>query len=135
MTHTHQDSAPDARLRIDRWLWTARFFKTRSIAAQAIDTGQVRINDERVKAAKAVRIGDRVSVRVGDTLWVVTVRGIAERRGSAQIARTLFDEDAADRERRLAAESRRRAGADPFPAHGGRPEKRARRELTRVRGY
>ncbi|RPI40946.1 MAG: RNA-binding S4 domain-containing protein [Betaproteobacteria bacterium] len=123
------------RLRIDKWLWAARFFKTRSLAAQAVEGGKVKLNDERVKAAKSIRIGDRMSIRIGDHEWAITVTALSDRRGPAEVARVLYAEDEASRVRRVEAMERRRAGFEPEPQHGGRPEKRQRRELRRVRGY
>ncbi|MCC7080060.1 MAG: RNA-binding S4 domain-containing protein [Burkholderiales bacterium] len=123
------------RLRLDKWLWAARFFKTRSAAAHAVEGGRVKVADERVKPARALHPGDRLSIRIGAFEWIVTVRALSDRRGPASVARALYDEDEQSRERRDAAIARVRAGFDPEPAHGGRPEKRERRELRRVRGY
>ena len=127
--------AETERVRIDKWLWAARFFKTRSAAAQAIDGGKVKVGDERVKPARPLRTGDRLTIRIGAWEWIVTVRALSERRGPATAARELYEEDEASRERRIAGVGRARAGFDPEPEHGGRPEKRQRRELRRVRGY
>ncbi len=127
--------AETERVRIDKWLWAARFFKTRSAAAQAIDGGKVKVGDERVKPARPLRTGDRLTIRIGAWEWIVTVRALSERRGPATAARELYEEDEASRERRIAGVGRLRAGFDPEPEHGGRPEKRQRRELRRVRGY
>ena len=123
------------RIRIDKWLWAARFFKTRSLAAQAVEGGKVRLNDERVKAAKAVRAGDRMAIRIGAYEWSITVRTISDRRGPAEAARGLYDEDEQSREQRAAAVAKHRAGIEPQAASGGRPEKKQRRALRRVRGY
>ncbi len=123
------------RVRIDKWLWAARFFRTRSAAAQAVDAGKVKLGDERIKPARPLRIGDRLSIRIGDFEWVVTVRALSDRRGPPTAARELYEEDEQSRSRRIAAVGRLRAGFDPEPAHGGRPEKKQRRELRRVRGY
>ena len=132
-----KDGSPTAqeRVRIDKWLWAARFFKTRSAAAQAVDGGKVRMHDERVKPAHPVRPGDVVAVHIGDYEWIVTVRAVSDRRGPASVAQTLYEESEESRARRIAALGRRRAGFDPEPEHGGRPEKKQRRELRRVRGY
>ncbi len=122
-------------MRLDKWLWAARFFKTRSAAAQAVEGGKVKVNEERVKPARPVRTGDRLTIRIGAWEWIVTVTALSDRRGSAAVARELYEEDAESRERRIAAVGRARAGFDPEPEAGGRPEKRERRELRRVRGY
>ena len=132
---TSDTPATDERLRIDKWLWAARFFKTRSLAAQAVEGGKVKLNDERVKAAKALRIGDRLYIRIGDYEWRITVRAVSDRRGPASVAHQLYEEDGASRTAREEAVAKRRAGFDPQPQPGGRPEKRQRRELRRLRGY
>jgi ribosome-associated heat shock protein Hsp15 len=127
--------AETERVRLDKWLWAARFFKTRSAAAHAVEGGKVKLDDERVKPARPVRLGDRLSIRIGAFEWIVTVRALSDRRGPASVAHELYEEDEPSRERRSAAVARMRAGFDPEPAHGGRPEKRERRELRRMRGY
>jgi ribosome-associated heat shock protein Hsp15 len=121
------------QVRIDRWLWAARFYKTRGAANEAVLGGRVHVNDERVKPAKVVRPGDRVQVTIGDTRRTVLVRAVAEKRGSASVAATLYDEtpeSIALRERR-AAERRlaRPLGADL----GARPTKQDRRRLEALR--
>jgi ribosome-associated heat shock protein Hsp15 len=116
-------------LRLDKWLWAARFFKTRSLAQQAIESGRVGLNRERVKPSHAVKVEDSVSVRVGELEWHVRVKGLSERRGPAAEARKLYDEtpeSRAERERRI--ELRRWSG-EPAAAIKGRPTKRDRRRL------
>ena len=122
-------------IRIDKWLWAARFFKTRSLASQAVEGGRVKLNDARVKPAKAVRIGDRLDIHIGAYDWSITVRALSDRRGSTASARELYAEDEKSIERRSAAVAMRRQGVDPYPEHGGRPVKRQRRILQRVRGF
>jgi ribosome-associated heat shock protein Hsp15 len=124
-----------SRMRIDKWLWAARFFKTRSLAAQAVDGGKVKLRGERVKPAKELQVGDRLDLRIGPDEWQITVRVLSERRGPASAARELYAEDETSRERRTAAVAARRAGVDPSSEHGGRPDKRQRRILQRLRGY
>ena len=125
--------APPPTLRIDRWLWAARFFKTRSTAAAAVSGGKVHLNGQRTKPAKAVRAGDRLDVRRGDNRWEVTVLATAERRGPASVARTLYEElpesvERRVREREARRERRLAAGAS---SGAGRPTKRDRRILDR----
>ena len=121
------------RVRIDRWLWAARFFKTRSEATDAVAGGHVQVGGERVKPARAVAVGDRLEIRRGDERWQVVVTGLADRRGSATVARTLYEEtpeSAAARERhRLERRLARPLGADL----GARPTKQARRRLDSLR--
>ena len=116
-----------ARVRIDKWLWAARFYRTRSLAAQAIEAGHVRVDGARVKPAHALRASSRVLVRKGDLAWDVDVLATSERRGPAPEAATLYretPESAATRERVM--NERRAAHASITP---GRPTKRARRTL------
>lgn len=119
--------AAGARVRLDKWLWAARFHKTRALACEAIETGHVRVDGERVKPSRGVKVGDRVSVRRGGLAWEVEVVGLAERRGPATEAAKLYREDDASRAAREGEMARRRAAAPPrFP---GRPTKRDRRAL------
>jgi ribosome-associated heat shock protein Hsp15 len=122
------------RVRIDKWLWAARFFKTRSLAAEAIGAGKVEVNDERVKAAKLIQLGDSISVRLGPYLHVVHVRGLSERRGPASVAATLYEETAESvAARAKLAEQLRMAPAAFVYEEKGRPTKRDRREIDRFR--
>lgn len=125
---------PADRLRIDKWLWAARFFKTRSLAAQAVENGRVRVAGERVKPAKALQSGDVVTVRVGELEWVVTVRALALRRGPGAEARGLYEEDEASRARREAITAARRLEPEPGFGFRGRPTKRDRRMLRKLTG-
>ena len=120
---------PSPALRIDRWLWAARFFKTRSSAAAAVAGGKVRLNGQRTKPAKAVRPGDRIDVRRGDRRWEVDVLATAERRGPESEARTLYEELPESVERREREREEQRARHDA--AGVGRPTKRDRRRLDR----
>ena len=115
-------------VRLDKWLWAARFYRTRSLAAQAIEAGHVRVDGERVKAAQSIRAGTRVSVRKQDLVWDFDVMQTSLRRGSAADAALLYretPESAAARE--LAIGKRRAARALQTPS--GRPTKRDRRRL------
>ena len=125
----------DTRVRIDKWLWAARFFKTRSLAAQAVEGGKVKLNDARVKPAKTLHIGDRVEIHIEAYEWFITVRALSEQRGPAAAARELYTEDEQSSERRAAAVAARREGLHPFAEHGGRPVKKQRRTMQRIRGY
>ena len=122
------------KVRIDKWLWAARFFKTRSLASQAVEAGRAQVNGARVKPSKDVRPGDEVRVRAGDAEWVVVVRDVAERRASADVARTLYEERDDSRERRLAQAEQRRIAAGPVRVERGRPTKRDRRLIHRFTG-
>ena len=125
---------PGARLRIDKWLWAARFFKTRSLAAQAVEGGRVQINGERVKPAKDVTAGDEVVVDIGGLEWVIEVRGLSTRRGPAEEARRLYEEREDSRARRQAILDTRKHAPQPALGLRGRPTKRDRRMLKRFTG-
>ena len=119
----------DARLRLDKWLWAARFYKTRTLAAQAVDSGQVRVGGERVKTAHAVRAGERVSIRKAGYVWEVRVTALSDRRGGAAEAALLYEEGAASIAAREELARQRKAAAEASPRHPGRPTKRQRRKL------
>jgi ribosome-associated heat shock protein Hsp15 len=125
------DEPPDDGQRLDKWLWAARFFKTRALAVEAIEHGRVQVNGQPAKPARALRPGDRVTLRQGRDVRVVTVEGLDARRGPALQAQRLYAETAESRiAREAAAEARRLA---PEPAHDreqGRPTKRDRRQLA-----
>jgi len=128
------DHAPPGKVRLDKWLWAARFFKTRGLAAEAIDGGKVDVNGDRAKRAKLVQAGDRIRLRDGPYEWQLDVRAIAERRGSAQIAQQLYEELPASRARREAVHTQLKSMPTAF-AHGdSKPGKRDRRELRRLKG-
>jgi ribosome-associated heat shock protein Hsp15 len=116
-------------MRLDKWLWAARFFKTRSLAQQAIAAGRVKLNDTRVKAAHEMKPGDAVAVRVGELEWRVEVKALSDRRGPAEEARKLYQETEASRVERERRIDQRRWGAEPAAGLKGRPTKRDRRRL------
>jgi ribosome-associated heat shock protein Hsp15 len=120
-------------MRIDKWLWAARFFKTRSLAQHAVAGGRVKLNGDRIKPAHEVKPGDAVAVRIEEFEWQVTVRGLAERRGPAAEARKLYDESAAGLAERQRLMDLRRWGAEPASRLKGRPTKRDRRLLEKLR--
>jgi ribosome-associated heat shock protein Hsp15 len=123
-----------ARLRIDKWLWAARFFKTRSLASDAVEKGRVRIGGANVKPSKDVRVGDLVEIEIEHVLWQVNVLGICEVRGPAPIAQTLYAETDAGREKRVAESERRKTYREPAAALQGRPTKRDRRIIDKLSG-
>ncbi len=125
-------SDSDERIRLDKWLWAARFFKTRSLATEAVDGGKVQVNGERVKPARAVRVGDQMSVRIGPYVWGIVVRGLSDRRGPAPEAQKLYEEASASLSERLATADRIRAARPMNPLQKGRPTKKDRRELDRL---
>ena len=120
-------------MRIDKWLWAARFFKTRSIASAAIDAGHVDLNGERAKPSKNVREGDEVRIRVHQDTHIVLVRAMSERRGPASEARLLYEETEASRVERARVAELRRLAPTPAYEEGGRPTKRDRRDMAKVK--
>jgi len=122
-------------MRLDKWLWAARFFKTRSLATQAIEHGRVKLNGERVKPAHDVRPGDRLDIHAGDADWTLRVQALAMQRGSAPVAQALYEEDPASQARRQQQASERKlVVASPQTALKGRPTKRDRRLIHRFTG-
>ena len=125
----HDDSD---RVRLDKWLWAARFFKTRSLATEAVSGGKVEVNGERAKPAKAIKPGDEIRLRLGPYEHILIVRDLAERRGPAAVAQTLYQEtDASRQARERLAEQLRLAPGGFVYEEKGRPTKKDRRELTR----
>jgi ribosome-associated heat shock protein Hsp15 len=125
-----------AGVRIDKWLWAARFFKTRSLARDAIDGGMVRVDGARAKPARLLKGGETLEVRKGPFLQVVVVEGLSDRRGDAERARTLYretEESLLEREK-TAAELRALRPVDGGPGVLGRPTKRDRRRIERFTG-
>ena len=120
---------PAAKLRVDKWLWAARFYKTRALAVAAIEAGQARVGGERVKPARALREGERVSVRKGGIVVEVDVLALSDRRGSAAVAAQLYRETEASAAAREEAMAQRRAAAQAGVTSSGRPTKRERRKL------
>ena len=116
--------------RLDKWLWAARFYRTRSAAAAAIDAGQVRVNAQRVKPAKMLRLDDLVTMRIGGLEREVRVRILADVRVAAGIAQTRYAETEISIAAREAAEARRRLEREPAHTRKGRPTKRDRREIS-----
>lgn len=125
----HSDSTA-GRVRLDKWLWAARFYKTRSLSAEAIGLGRVTVNDQTAKAGREVRLGDEVAMRQGEWIKTVRVTGLSGVRGSATVAAQLFEETPASIAERESALMRRRLSPEPASAlTQGRPTKRDRREL------
>jgi ribosome-associated heat shock protein Hsp15 len=121
------------RGRIDKWLWAARFFKTRSLATDAVNGGKVELNGAGVKPAKVVQAGDEIRVRLGPYEHHVVVRAVSDRRGSAPVAQALYEETVASRAARERLAEQMRLGSAGFVYDKGRPTKRDRRDLERFR--
>jgi ribosome-associated heat shock protein Hsp15 len=124
------------RLRIDKWLWAARFYKTRSLASEEIDKGRVHVNGVAVKPARELKVGDVVQVRSGSLTRSVTVKDLSDKRGPAPVAALLFEESADSIAVRLAAAEQRRLAPEPaLSLTQGRPTKRDRRDSEKVRDW
>ena len=120
-------------MRIDKWLWAARFFKTRGLAAKAVLGGRVQVNGERIKPSRLVRVGEIVTVTKATEQWTVAVTGISDRRGPAAVAQTLYRETADSRARREQRTLEPRPARTPGDDLGARPTKQARRRLDALR--
>jgi len=121
-------------VRIDKWLWASRFFKTRSLAARACELGRIELRGERSKPSREVRVGDMLQVRNDSGTFEVEVLSLSEIRGSASVAQTLYRETETSKLARAKAAGERKA-QDPFEfQHEGRPSKRDRRQIGRLRG-
>jgi ribosome-associated heat shock protein Hsp15 len=118
-------------MRIDKWLWAARFFKTRSAAQKAIEGGKVKANGERLKASKELRAGDELTVTIGTADWVIKVVELSDKRGPATVARGLYAEDESSKKVREDRAALKRAYREPAAERHGRPTKRQRRVLDR----
>ena len=121
-------------IRIDKWLWAARFFKTRSIAQEAVELGRVRLNDQRLKPSREVKPGDRLTVERGDERFDIFVEKISAVRGPAPVAQTLYRETDESKEKRLRVSEMRRIAMEPASTIAkGRPTKRDARLIRRVK--
>lgn len=127
------NTSPGQRVRLDKWLWAARFYKTRSLAKTAVEGGKVHLNAARVKAAKEVTVGDTLVITRGETVQTVVVEALAERRGSATVAATLYaeTEESVEQREALAADRRMRRAGLTVPKM--RPNKHDRRRLRELK--
>jgi len=121
-------------MRLDKWLWAARFYKTRSIATDAVTGGKVKLNGAPAKPAKELKVGDRIHVRAGEQDWEVIVQSFNEQRRPAEEARLLYQETPESAQQRAQAAELRRLAPIPQFEQKGRPTKRDRRQLNRLRG-
>ena len=119
-------------VRLDKWLWAARFFKTRSLATDAVDSGKVKLGGDKVKPARSVRIGDVLDIDNGSDRWEVDVMNLSETRGPATVARNLYEETDASVARRAEVAEHRRLYREPGADIKGRPTKRDRRQLGKL---
>ena len=119
-------------VRIDKWLWAARFFKTRSLATDAVDNGRVRLDGERIKPARTVKLQEKLLIDNGADVWEVLVLGISDKRGAAPVARQLYEETSTSIARRENEQEARKLYREPATAIKGRPTKRDRRAISKA---
>jgi ribosome-associated heat shock protein Hsp15 len=124
------------RLRIDKWLWASRFYKTRSLAADEIDMGRISVNGATVKPAKEIKTGDAITIQIGPVTRSLIVTGLSDKRGSAPVAALLFSETPESLAKRAAAAEQRRLAPEPaLSLAQGRPTKRDRRTLEKAQNW
>lgn len=128
------ESGASPKVRLDKWLWAARFFKTRALATDAVNGGKVHVNGGRVKPARTVHVGDRIEVTRGALNMTIDVRGVTDRRGPAREAEQLYVETEASRKAREHRAQERRLARQTRPAPVRRPDKRERRQIRKVTG-
>jgi ribosome-associated heat shock protein Hsp15 len=119
-------------VRLDKWLWAARFFKTRSLATDAVDAGKVKVNGDKVKPARTVRIGDKLDIDNGSDRWEIDVMNLSDVRQAAPIARNLYEETDESVERRANVAENRKMFREPSADFKGRPTKRDRRQMGKL---
>jgi len=128
-----RDEGPE-KVRLDKWLWAARFFKTRALAAEAVAGGKVEVNGDRPKRARPLQVGDELRIRLGPYEHIVTVRALSDRRGPATQAAGLYQETEASRSAREARALQLKSLHSLFGPEKGRPTKKDRREIERLKG-
>jgi ribosome-associated heat shock protein Hsp15 len=128
------DATGSDKVRLDKWLWAARFFKTRALAAEAVEGGKVQVNGDRPKRARPLQLGDELRIRLGPYEHIVTVRGLSDRRGPASQAAGLYEETESSRSAREALAVQMKSLHSLFGPEKGRPTKKDRREIDRLRG-
>jgi ribosome-associated heat shock protein Hsp15 len=122
------------KVRLDKWLWAARFFKTRALAAEAVEGGKVQVNGDRPKRARSLQVRDEIRIRLGSYEHIVMVRALSDRRGPASQAAELYDETDASRKAREALAVQLKSLHALFGPEKGRPTKKDRREIERLKG-
>jgi ribosome-associated heat shock protein Hsp15 len=133
VTPDDDEKTPPGKIRVDKWLWAARFYKTRALSAEAIDAGKIELNGERAKRSKLVSAGDTMRIRIGPYEHVIEVTGVSSTRGSATIAATLYNETDESKKAREAMAAHVRAMNSNNGYESGRPTKKDRRDIEKVR--
>ena len=127
------DDQDDEEFRLDKWLWAARFFKTRALAAEAIDGGRIEVNDDRAKRSRRLVVGDVLRIQLGPYRHIVVVKALSNRRGPASVATQLYEETAASRDGRDQLAIQIKAANTSFLFEKGKPSKKERRDLLRFK--
>ena len=130
----HDMDEEQGKVRLDKWLWAARFFKTRPLAAEAVSGGKVHINGNRAKPAHGVAVGDEMEIHKGPYEFIITVKALSSKRGSAQIAGTLYEETAESLTARELLAEQHRLSALSRPRNDARPNKKQRRQIVQFTG-
>jgi ribosome-associated heat shock protein Hsp15 len=120
-------------VRIDKWLWAARFYKTRSLAKKKIEQGKIKVNGQRCKPARTIEVGDQVSIKKGQTQWIVDVLDLSEQRGPAKVAQNLYQETQASQKSREDKQLLNKLEYHSTPKPEGRPSKKERREIQKLK--
>jgi len=120
-------------VRIDKWLWAARFYKTRSLAKKKIEQGKIKVNGQRSKPARTIEVGDQVSIKKGQEHWIIDVLELSEQRGPAKVAQTLYAETEASQKAREAHQLLNKLQYHSTPKPDGRPSSRERRALQKLK--
>lgn len=119
------------KMRIDKWLWCARFYKTRSLATQAVESGKIKVDDQRVKPARDIAPGNQLAIQIGEYSWQIEVLALSPHRSAAPLAQSLYCESEASQARRQQQIGAHQASRDPHAQLKGRPSKRDRRQIKR----
>ncbi len=122
------------KIRIDKWLWAARFYKTRALASKAVDGGHIHVNGQRVKASRPIQVGDELAIKRSQTQSVVVVKELSEKRGPAKQAQLLFEETEESIQKRELQFQQRKLLNSSMPRSQGKPDKHQRREIRKVSG-
>lgn len=134
MSDKNEKNDKNGTIRIDKWLWAARFFKTRSLATHAVELGRVLQNEQRIKPAHSVKAGDLIEVQHGEQIWQIKVLRVSDVRGPAAVAQTMYEETAESLAKRSEAAEDRKYFREPAAQLQGRPTKRDRRQIDFTRG-
>ncbi len=129
-----EDKKIPQKIRIDKWLWAARFFKTRALASKAVDGGKVHVNGQRVKSSRLIQIGDRLEITRGQIQFVVDITKLSDKRGPVKVAQNLYQETAGSIEQRELKSQQRKLLNASMPISQGKPDKHQRRQIRKVIG-